>query len=125
MNSNHPMFHKKGKEIETSIRKNFMSDKDTKEPASKAPSKKSSSEKYDSYFSPYSSSEKLTNEADTQKKIAHRKKEVKLDDLFHQENEVVSSDVVEENDEIRKMMSMSLDKTKISKKVIEFTNVFM
>ena len=56
---------------------------------------KLSGETYDSDFSPSSSTETLTNKADNQKKIAHKNKKVKSDDIVRQENGAVSSDVVD------------------------------
>ena len=109
-----------------SIRNFPRTDKYTKTPATKAPSKKSSSEeKYDSYFSLSSSSETLTNEADNQKKMAYNKRKVKPDDLVHQENAAVSFGIIEENFKRRKMISMSLTKLYFQTKPIRFANFFM
>ena len=57
-----------------SIIKVPRSDKYTKSLSTKAPSKQSSIEKDDSYFSPSSSSETLTDKTDNRKKIYYKKK---------------------------------------------------
>ena len=47
------------------------------------------------------------------------------DDLVHQDNTEVSSDVVEHNFERRNFLSMSLAKLYFHAEVIQFNNVFM
>ena len=75
--SNHQVFQKNEKEVDKCIRKNSRPDKDTKEPAPKAPSKKPSSEheKYSEYSSS-SSSGTLYYKSHNRKRIFHKKKSV-------------------------------------------------
>ena len=50
---------------------------------------------------------------------------MKSDNLVHQENGAVSSDVVEDNIERIKLMSMPLTRLHFQTKTIQFTNVSM
>ena len=47
------------------------------------------------------------------------------DDLVHQNNETLSSDIVQQNVEIRKRLSMSLTKPHFQFRVIKLNNDFM
>ena len=53
------------------------------------------------------------------------KNEASSDDLVHQHNEALSSDIVKHNVQRRKKLLMSLTKICFQFKVIKFTNYFM
>ena len=67
----------------------------------------------------------LSDQPFNKDKIYNKEKEELSDDLVHQKNAVVSSNVVEQNFILIKTFPMSLTKPHFQTRVIQFTNVFI